>query len=915
MRVKRDFEAVYRAESDPWKIGEADSDRYNLYFDLIEKHAGRRGSVLDIGCGFGAFLARFEREFATLTGVELSAEAIRKGQGRFPFIRFLQGSAEALDGVAGLEGPFDAVIYSDVICYFGETGRRRSLAWIAAHLSEGGLAFIAAWCPGGKYLTPGELERLVRRYFKVEERRVLDSGHAVFAARRRRTMAAATVDCETWHPVPPGCRIDWEEDVFRPAEAFMAMAEGVGVPLTFMAEMGEYFWLKANEPALAARMEVLWAGMARRGHDVQLHLHPSWLPEMGARREGERWHWDGTLSRPADYPGDLAALIKRCREALEAAVRPGKPDHRVTVFRAGAYQVQPFRRLHQALAAAGIAADSSVWAGGVSAERGYDFTLAWSDHQPWLASAWDPQLPAPPAERGVVELPVFTWAPGRRWFLDGTEGRDIARNLLDWLRRRDAAFFSSEAWRRRQALRTRLGDVYARLKGVRGLVNRLLPRGLAHGLVGYPPPDVPGHDYFVLIGHTKGEHDLAAVGRNLAGLKRAGVEFVTLSAMAAEARAELEETARENAGAEAAYQVAREYPVVMGRERNEAQSALLQGMMPLDRDAVLDLGCGAGDWSARLHALYPWMRVTGLDRGLDFVARAGERRASPSVRFLAGDFLALPLAGGSFDAVYADNSLEHAWDVDATLAEIARVLRPGGALLAAVPPDALNPDRTCDNHVWKTAPHEIRMRLEAAGFTDIYMEEIDTFRRLGQPPYPPSGDLMVFLLAWKRPKPAGPEERAREIMGWVYRRLDPSESQASNDWREILAGGRAFCMGYAIVLGEILEREGFPVKWVTMVAAGHPRGKGKDCEDTHEVLSVAVDGREVTMDPMANAWFPSPPEALIADPRLAVPEAMPDDRWRARGYDLYAAPFWYERVRRWAVRDRLADPLRFREKR
>jgi protein-L-isoaspartate O-methyltransferase len=105
-------------------------------------------------------------------------------------------------------------------------------------------------------------------------------------------------------------------------------------------------------------------------------------------------------------------------------------------------------------------------------------------------------------------------------------------------------------------------------------------------------------------------------------------EFLTLSEMAATAREELKASARRNALEEAEYQVAREYRVVLGEERNETQSHHLQEMIPLDREQVLDLGCGAGYWSARLAEVYPWMRVIGVDRGADFITQAQSRFVS-----------------------------------------------------------------------------------------------------------------------------------------------------------------------------------------------------------------------------------------------------------------------------------------------
>ena len=96
MRVKLDCEAKYLTEEDPWGIGEANSKRYERYVESIRLRARGRTSVLDVGCGFGAMLARLRPDFERLHGIELSADAIAKGAERYPFIAFEQGSIEAL---------------------------------------------------------------------------------------------------------------------------------------------------------------------------------------------------------------------------------------------------------------------------------------------------------------------------------------------------------------------------------------------------------------------------------------------------------------------------------------------------------------------------------------------------------------------------------------------------------------------------------------------------------------------------------------------------------------------------------------------------------------------------------------------------------------------------------------------------
>lgn len=907
MRVIRDFNEIYATEEDPWKIGDADSERYNLYHERLSALARKRGSLLDIGCGFGAFTARFKNDFDTLTGVELSVEAIEKGRGRFPFIEFIAGSADNLGAAVADDRIFDCIIFSDCICYLDETGRNAALRWIAAHLAPDGLALIAGYSPGGAYLNFEEMQSLISRYFAIESTLALETEHALFFSRPQRRLIALTVDYETWQPIPDGETIDWDDDVFQPAAKLMELGEAANAKITFFAEMGEYFWLKENQPELAARMEAQWREAARRGHDVQLHLHPSWLPECGAKCENGVWLWDRTKRKADDYPFDLTELISRCKNALEAAIQPEVPTYRVTSFRAGTYQIQPFRRLYDALTANEIYCDSSVFSGGVSEERGYDFQLAYSRHQPYFAGAFDPQLKAPPSENGIVEIPIFTYAPGERWFLDGDEAGKLASRLTEYLTRRAALIPACETLRKRRRTQNRLVRVYSRLRPVRHRLNRALPKSLSHALMEYPPEKLSSSETYLLIGHTKGRHDWDAIGRNLKTLQADGrFEFVTLSQMAGTAREELQARLRGTADEEAAYQVKREYHAVMGEDRNYEQSYYLQNKVPLDRKRLLDFGCASGYWSERLASLYPNLEVVGVDCGADFIKKANDRYRSARVSFQVADFAALPFKDAEFDAIYADNTLEHGFDVTQTLREAYRVLSPGGVLLAALPSDARNPVRVCDNHTWKTAPHDVRMRLEAAGFVNIVIEEIDTFRQFGMAPYPPSNDRMLYVTAWKRPHAFTQRERAMEAMDFVYRALSPEKSSESNDAIEILAGGAAYCWGSALVLGQLLEREGFDVRWVTMLADNHPRGRGEAQTDSHEVLQVMLDSSPAILDPMANTLISGSLEDVLKNPAIAAPKVNPDMRYAERGYHLYDTEFWYSRVVKYVLR---RDPL------
>jgi len=97
-------------------------------------------------------------------------------------------------------------------------------------------------------------------------------------------------------------------------------------------------------------------------------------------------------------------------------------------------------------------------------------------------------------------------------------------------------------------------------------------------------------------------------------------------------------------------------------------------------EAVLDLGCGVGEFTAALaeHGAF----VTGCDVAETALALAGRRH--PGIEFvLTGE--ELPFADESFDVVWAGEVLEHVQDGLGLLAEVRRVLRPGGRLLLSTP--------------------------------------------------------------------------------------------------------------------------------------------------------------------------------------------------------------------------------------
>jgi ubiquinone/menaquinone biosynthesis C-methylase UbiE len=98
---------------------------------------------------------------------------------------------------------------------------------------------------------------------------------------------------------------------------------------------------------------------------------------------------------------------------------------------------------------------------------------------------------------------------------------------------------------------------------------------------------------------------------------------------------------------------------------------------------ILDVGCGTGVFAGRMHAAFPHAQVWGVDLVPGMLARGSERwrRFAERVHPVQGDSERLPFADDSFDFVTCANSFHHYPHQDRAVAEMHRVLRPGGRLL------------------------------------------------------------------------------------------------------------------------------------------------------------------------------------------------------------------------------------------
>ncbi len=94
---------------------------------------------------------------------------------------------------------------------------------------------------------------------------------------------------------------------------------------------------------------------------------------------------------------------------------------------------------------------------------------------------------------------------------------------------------------------------------------------------------------------------------------------------------------------------------------------------------VLDVGCGAGFLSNALAR--EGFHVTGVDMSIESLRVAGLYDTTESVKYISGDVYRLPFTTGEFDVVTAMDFLEHVHDPKQAIAEMSRVIKPGGLFI------------------------------------------------------------------------------------------------------------------------------------------------------------------------------------------------------------------------------------------
>jgi len=172
--------------------------------------------------------------------------------------------------------------------------------------------------------------------------------------------------------------------------------------------------------------------------------------------------------------------------------------------------------------------------------------------------------------------------------------------------------------------------------------------------------------------------------------------------------------------------------LTLNRDREFAE---LKRMLDLkSTDHLLDAGCGDGFWTLRIAKLCG--HVTGLEPDSKTIEYARALHSRPNVTYVCGVAESLPFEDSTFDKILSISCLEHFADPWCGIAEMARVLKPGGRIALSV--DSLLPENSTQSfREWHKRRHfvthyfsqdALTAALRSAGFRNDAEPIVHLFR-------------------------------------------------------------------------------------------------------------------------------------------------------------------------------------------
>lgn len=130
--------------------------------------------------------------------------------------------------------------------------------------------------------------------------------------------------------------------------------------------------------------------------------------------------------------------------------------------------------------------------------------------------------------------------------------------------------------------------------------------------------------------------------------------------------------------------IAQDYDIYYGTEQGKQidkleKQAILELLKPIEPGKMLEIGCGTGHWTSLFSE--SGFEITATDVSAPMMLQAKQKGIS-NVIFEEADVCQLPFPDNHFDQVAAITSLEFCGNIEKAFAEIKRVLKPGGWMIA-----------------------------------------------------------------------------------------------------------------------------------------------------------------------------------------------------------------------------------------
>jgi hypothetical protein len=328
---------------------------------------------------------------------------------------------------------------------------------------------------------------------------------------------------------------DVRRHMVEPTGRMARTCEKFGMPLTVFFEVEEFLAFGRERDKLidmlgydpAAEIRAQAIDLIRRGHDLQLHLHPEWVGSVFVDGQWRLRPDQRSVESLFETQEEISIYIRERKAVIDALYEEAGSGRRVTAYRAGAFCAQPGRKLLRALAENGILVDSSLVKGMVRKDGHVqlDFTGAPEGRRHWRV-AMDVACEA--AGGHVIEIPIYS---------------QMGRRIQQFTPRRLLAKFSGNVPKDKQReMVKQLGIGRSPASLLRFLRQRFPIKLDFHNMSSgqmlrwirsAPPAPWGDMDVLVLIGHSKEHRDDANFERFLAEVAAdPALEVVSMSDVA-----------------------------------------------------------------------------------------------------------------------------------------------------------------------------------------------------------------------------------------------------------------------------------------------------------------------------------------------------------------------------------------------